>query len=237
MIHVLVADDHAIVRRGLRALFAESGDIVVDGEATSAREVREAVRARPWDVLVLDINLPDGDGLDLLKEIKRDAPTLPVLILTIFAEEQFAVRALRSGAAGYVTKESAPGELISAVRKVVGNGRYLSPNVAERLAEWVDAGSERAPHERLSSREFQVFRLLASGHPVSKIATELCLSVKTVSTYRSRIIEKTNLRTNAALTIYAMRHRLIDEGLLDLGVGSRRPPVGDPPTRKSEPLP
>lgn len=210
MIRALVADDHAVVRRGLKALLGESGDIVVEGEATSAKEVLEKVRKRPWDVVVLDINLPDRSGLDLLAELKRERPGMPVLILTISAEEQFALQALRAGAAGYVTKDSAPEELVRAVRKVVSKGRYVSSNVAERLAVWVDGSAEKLPHESLSAREFQVFRILASGRTVSSAAEELCISVKTVSTYRARVLEKMSLKTNAELTLYAVRNHLIE---------------------------
>jgi len=209
MIRALVADDHAIVRRGLVDLFGGSGDIVVGGEATNARELLELVEKAPWDVVVLDINLPDRSGLDLLADMKRLRPELPVLILTMYAEEQFAVRAMRAGAAGYVTKESAPEELIQAVRKVVNRGRYVSPELAERLAHWVDGGSEKPPHETLSTREFQIFIMLASGRTVSQAAEELCISVKTVSTYRARVLEKMNLKTNADLTLYAVRNRLV----------------------------
>ena len=210
MIRALVADDHAVVRRGLKDLLAESGDIVVQGEAGTGRELLDQLNGKPWDVVVLDINLPDRSGLDLLAEIKRLRPEIPVLILTICAEEQFAVRALRAGASGYVTKESAPEELIQAVRKVVARGRYVSPGVAERLAHWVDAGSEKPLHETLSTREFQIFRLLAAGRTVSRAAEEVCLSVKTVSTYRTRILEKMSLKTNADLTLYAVRNGLIE---------------------------
>jgi len=210
MIRALVADDHAVVRRGLKDLLGESGDIVVQGEAGTGRELLDQLSDKTWDVVVLDINLPDRSGLDVLAEVKRLHPELPVLILTICAEEQFAVRALRAGASGYVTKESAPEELIQAVRKVVAKGRYVSPGVAERLAHWVDAGSEKPLHESLSTREFQVFRLLAAGRSVSRAAEEVCLSVKTVSTYRARILEKMNLKTNADLTLYAVRNHLIE---------------------------
>lgn len=210
MIRALVADDHAVVRRGLRALLAESGDIVVEGEATNAREVLEQVRRRAWDVVLLDLNLPDRSGLDLLPELKRERPGLPVLILTISAEEQFALQALRSGAAGYVTKDGAPEELVRAVRKVVNKGRYVSPAVAERLAVWVDGSAEKLPHETLSAREFQVFRILASGRTVGAAAEELHISVKTVSTYRARILEKMGFKTNAEMTLYAVRNRLIE---------------------------
>lgn len=210
MIRALVADDHAVVRRGLKDLLRESGDIVVEGEATNAQEVLDQIRKRTWDVLVLDINLPDRSGLDLIGEVKRERPDLPILVLTIYAEEQFAVRALRSGASGYVTKESAPEELIHAVRKVVGRGRYVSPGVAERLALWVDDTANKPPHETLSEREFQIFRILASGRTVGHAAEELNISVKTVSTYRARVLEKMKLKTNAELTLYAVRNRLIE---------------------------
>jgi len=199
-----------VVRRGLKDLLGESGDIVVQGEAGSGRELLDRLHENTWDIIVLDIHLPDQNGLDLLVELKRLRPELPVLILTICAEEQFAVRALRAGASGYVTKESAPEELIQAVRKVVTRGRYVSPGVAERLAHWVDAAAEKPPHDALSAREFQIFRLLASGRSVSRAAEEVCLSVKTVSTYRTRILEKMNLKTNADLTLYAVRNRLIE---------------------------
>ena len=209
MIRALVADDHAVVRRGLKDLFGESGDIVVEGEATSGQELLDQVEQKPWDVVVLDINLPDRNGLDLLGEVKRRNPDLPVLILTMYAEEHYAVRAMRAGAAGYVTKESAPEELIQAVRKVVNRGRYVSPGLAERLAHWVDGASDKPPHERLSTREFQIFLMLASGRAVSQAADDLCLSVKTVSTYRARVLEKMDLKSNADLTLYAVRNRLV----------------------------
>jgi DNA-binding NarL/FixJ family response regulator len=210
MIRVLVADDHAVVRRGLKALLGESGDIVVEGEATTAREALDQVRRRAWDVVVLDINLPDRSGLDLLPDLKRERPNLPVLVLSISAEEQFAVQALRAGAAGYLMKDSAPDELLRAVRRVVGRGRYVSPAVAERLAVWIDGSAEKLPHETLSPREFQIFRILAAGRTVGSAAEQLCLSVKTISTYRARVLEKMNLRTNAELTLYAVRNRIVE---------------------------
>lgn len=209
MIRALIADDHAVVRRGLRQLFEESGDIVVEGEATNGREVLDRIDERPWDVVLLDINLPDRSGLDVLTDVRGRKPDLPVLLLTMYAEEQFAVRAMRAGAAGYITKETGSDELIQAVRKVANRGRYVSPELAERLAHWVDRGSEKPPHETLSSREFQVFLMLASGKTVGQAAEDLCLSVKTVSTYRTRVLEKMNLRTNADLTLYAVRNSLV----------------------------
>ena len=210
MIRALIADDHAVLRRGLADVLSEARDIVVRGEAGSCREVLAKLRQGDWDVVVLDLNFPDGNGLDLLREIKRERPKLPILILTIASEDQYAVRALRSGASGYLTKESAPEELVQAVRKVVAGGRYVSPKLAERLAVMIDRDAEQPPHDQLSEREFQVFRLLASGRAVSQVAEDLHLSVKTVSTYRARVLEKMNLSTNAELTIYAVRNHLVE---------------------------
>ncbi|HEY3155351.1 MAG TPA: response regulator transcription factor [Candidatus Eisenbacteria bacterium] len=210
MIRALIADDHAVLRRGLADVLSEERDIVVRGEAGSCREVLAKLRQGEWDVVVLDLNFPDGNGLDLLREIKRERPKLPILILTIASEDQYAVRALRSGASGYLTKESAPEELVQAVRKVVAGGRYVSPKLAERLAVMIDRDAEQPPHDQLSEREFQVFRLIASGRAVSQVAEELHLSVKTVSTYRARVLEKMNLRTNAELTVYAVRNHLVE---------------------------
>jgi len=210
VIRALIADDHAVLRRGLADVLSEDREIVVRGEAGSCREVLAKLRQGEWDVVVLDLNFPDGNGLDLLREIKRERPKLPVLILTIASEDQYAVRALRSGASGYLTKESAPEELVQAVRKVVAGGRYVSPKLAERLAVMIDRDAEQPPHDQLSEREFQVFRLLASGRAVSQVAEELHLSVKTVSTYRARVLEKMNLRTNAELTVYAVRNHLVE---------------------------
>lgn len=210
MIRVLVADDHAVVRRGLRDMLGESEDISVQGEASDAREVMELVRARDWDVLVLDLNLPDSSGLDLLQRVKEVRAKLPVLILTICSEDEFAVRALRLGASGYLTKRSAPEELVAAVIKVAGGGRYISAALAERLAFVLDGSLERPAHDRLTDREFEVFRLLTSGRTTAQTADALHLSVKTVSTYRARILEKMSMRTNAELAVYAARHNLID---------------------------
>ena len=210
MIRLLVADDHAIVRRGLRQIVAEARDLTVAGEAATAEEVLSRVGERSWDVVILDLSLPGGNGLDLLSEVKRRRPDLPVLILTVHSEEQYAVRALRAGAAGYLTKESAPEQLVEAVRKVVSVGKYVSPAVAERLAYNLGRDADQPPHETLSDREYQVLRMVASGQTVSEIAEALSLSVKTVSTYRTRILEKMGMRTNAELTHYAIKNRLVD---------------------------
>jgi DNA-binding NarL/FixJ family response regulator len=210
MIHALIADDHAVVRRGLKELLTDSGRIAVDGEAGTAREALEKVRERDWDILILDINLPDRSGLDILHDVKRERPNMPVLILTVCSEDQFAIRALRSGASGYLTKESAPAQLVDAVQRVVAGGRYISTAVAERLALHVGANGNRPPQESLSDREHQVFRMLATGKTVSQIAVDMNLSVKTISTYRGRVLDKMGMRTNAELTYYAVRNQLVE---------------------------
>ena len=188
MIRVLIADDHAVVRRGLKQILEETSDIVVSGEATNSREVLEQVSAKNWDVLVLDITMPGRSGLDILKEVKQLAPKLPVLVLSMHAEEQFASRVLKAGAAGYLPKESAPEELVKAIRKISGGGRYISSSQAEKLVYQFEPGSDKMPHETLSNREYEVLRLIASGKTITQIAENVKLSVKTISTYRTRIL-------------------------------------------------
>ncbi len=210
MIKVLIADDHPIVRQGLRQILAGTADMVVAGEAVNGQEALEQVQAGEWDVLVLDITLPDRSGFDILKEVKREQPHLPVLMLSIHAEEQFAVHLLKAGASGYLTKENAPDELVKAIRKVMDGGKYISPGLAETLAFGLDAASDQPRHETLSDREFQVMQLMASGKTPMEIAEVLSLSAKTVSTYRTRLLEKLNLKTNAELIRYAIEHGLIE---------------------------
>jgi two-component system invasion response regulator UvrY len=210
MIKVLVADDHAVVRRGIRQILAETSDILVGGEAGTGPDVLRLVRDERWDVVVLDINLQASNGLEILAEIHHDRPELPVLILTVYSEEQYAVRAVRAGAAGFLTKESAPENLIEAVRKVAGGGRYVTAALAERLATFVAAKHAGSPHERLSNREFEIMKLIASGKAVGEIARELSLSVKTVSTHRARILGKMDVKTNAELTHYAVKNKLVE---------------------------
>ena len=210
MIKVLIADDHPIVRQGLRQILAGISDMTVAGEAANAQETLAQVRAGGWDVLVLDITMPDRTGFDILKELKHAQPDLPVLVLSIHAEEQLAVRVLKAGASGYLTKENAPGELVKAIRKVVGGGRYISRGLAESLAFGLDADSTRPHHEALSDREFQVMQLMAGGKTLTEIAEELSLSTKTVSTYRTRLLEKMNLKTNADIIRYAIENGLIE---------------------------
>lgn len=210
MINVLVADDHAVVRHGLRQILAETDDVVVGGEAGTREEVLAAIREHRWSVVILDINLAGGNGLDVLAEIRRERPELRFLVLTMYSEDQYAVRAIRGGAHGFLTKESAPDRLVEAVRKIASGGRYVSAAVAERLASFVANEDRGEPHERLSNREFEVLKLIASGRTVSQIAQHLSLSVKTVSTHRARILQKMELRTNADLTSYALRNHLVE---------------------------
>jgi DNA-binding NarL/FixJ family response regulator len=210
MIKVLIADDHAVVRRGLRQILAENADILVGGEASTVPEVRQKIGAERWDVVVLDVSMPGGSGLDLIGEIRRSSPTAKILVLTVYSEDQYALRAIRSGAAGFLTKECAPENLIEAVRKVASGGRYVSPELAETLASVVAGDGGGAPHERLSDREFEVFKMLASGRTVSQVAEDLGLSVKTVSTHRTRILKKMEMGNNASLTQYAVKNRIIE---------------------------
>jgi DNA-binding NarL/FixJ family response regulator len=209
MIRVLIADDHAIVRQGLRQIVAETDDIVVAGEASNGHEVLDYTRRHPCDVVLLDIAMPGKDGLNTLKELKAEKPQLPVLILSMYPEEQYAVRLLKAGASGYLTKESAPDELVAAIRKVAKKGRYVSASLAERLAFLLDGGGEGAPHERLSDREYQVMLMMASGKTASEVAEAMCLSVKTISTYRVRALEKMGMRTNAEFAFYAIKEGLL----------------------------
>ena len=210
MIRILIADDHAIVRSGLKQIVTSAPDLEVAGEATSSQEVLALVHAQPWDLVVLDIHMPGRGGLETLKELKREFPKLPVLVLSMYPEDQYAVRALKAGAAGYLSKDSAPDELLTAIRRVLGGGKYISPAVAEQLAVAVNhTKTDKAPHELLSDREYQILCLIASGKTVSEIAAALTLSVKTVSTYRTRVLEKMQMKTNAELTHYAIRNELV----------------------------
>lgn len=210
MIKVLVADDHAIVRRGLRQILSETPDIMVGGEASTAQEVVRLLTDERWSVVVLDLSLPGSSGLELLSRIRREHANVPVLVLTVHPEDQYAVRCIKAGAAGFLTKESAPDKLIEAVRKVASGGRWVSPELAETLASVLAGESKGAPHERLSDREFEIFRMLASGKTVSQVAQELALSVKTVSTHRTRILRKMEMTNNAELTHYAVRNHLVE---------------------------
>ena len=206
---ILITDDHAVVRQGLKQILAEEFTKAQFGEATNAQEALERVWKENWDVVVLDITMPGRGGLEVLKEIKKSRPKLPVLMLSMHPEDQFAVRLLKIGASGYMTKESAPNELVGAVKKVIAGGRYVSPALAEKMASYLAIDVQTPPHERLSDREFLVLRLIASGKTPTAIAKELGLSVKTISTYRMRILEKMSMSNNAELTHYAIQNQLV----------------------------
>ena len=207
---ILLVDDHTVVRRGLKQILADEFKQAAFGEAGSAQQALDLVGKEHWDIVVLDITMPGRSGLDVMREIRNSRPRLPVLVLSIHPENQFAVRVLTLGAAGYMTKESAAEELVGAVKKVLAGGRYVSTALAERLATNLSRDRVKPPQELLSDREFQVLRLIASGKIVSQIAAELALSVKTISTYRTRILEKMGLRNNAELMHYAMQHQLVE---------------------------
>ena len=210
MIKVCVVDDHAVVREGLKRIISENPGMAVTAEAGDGHEALRVIQSEPCDVVLLDITMPNKSGLDVLKQLHLDRPKLPVLVLSMHAEDQYAVRVLRAGAAGYLTKESAPAKLVQAIRKVVRGGKYVSATLAEKLVYDLDSNSSKTPHEVLSDREYQVLCLIASGKTVTTIAEELALSVKTISTYRVRILEKLNMKNNAELTRYAIKEGLVD---------------------------
>ncbi len=209
-INILIADDHPIVREGLKQIISETSDMTVADEAGNGQETLELVRKKEYDLLLLDISMPGRSGLEILKELKSEYPKLPVLILSIYPEEQYAVRAFRAGASGYLTKASAPNELISAIKKIVSGGRYVSESLAEKLTYYLDEDSSRPPHDLLTDREYQVMLMLGSGKTVKEIAEELFLSVKTISTYRTHILEKMKMKNNAEVTLYVVKNKLID---------------------------
>jgi DNA-binding NarL/FixJ family response regulator len=208
MIRVLIADDHAIVRKGFLQIVNETPDMRVVGEASNGQEVLEKVREMDCDVLVLDISMPRFSGLESLREIRYLRPELPVLILSMHSEDQYAIRSLKAGAAGYLNKETAVDELVTAIRKVVSGGKYLSVSAAEKIALEIGNSSDKPPHERLSNREYSVLLMIGGGKSISEIADDLSLSVKTVSTYRTRILEKMSMNTNADLIRYVIENDL-----------------------------
>ncbi|MCG3199807.1 MAG: Response regulator UvrY [bacterium] len=214
-IKILIADDHAVVRAGLRQILSDYPEIIIGGEACNAAEVLEKVSSERWDVILLDLSMPGRSGLEILRELRSHANRSTILVLSIHPEDQYAIQALKLGAAGYLTKESTPDELIDAIRKVVTGGKYVTQGLAEKLAFNLEEDSDTPPHARLSGREYEVFRMIAAGKGVSAIAVELSLSVKTVSTYRARILAKMRMRTNAELTFYAVKNGLVDGPLLN----------------------
>lgn len=209
MVSVLIADDHAVVRSGLKQILSDSLQEVAFGEAGTGQEVIREVRKGGWSVVLLDINMPGKSGLEILRQLKDEYPHLPVLILSMHPEDQFAVRMLRAGASGYLTKETAPDELVKAVNKVLRGGRYVSATLAEKLAEDLQTGAQGPLHQSLSDREYQVLCLIASGKTVGEISDLFSLSVKTISTYRARVLQKMNMKTNAELTHYAIQNQLV----------------------------
>jgi DNA-binding NarL/FixJ family response regulator len=208
--HILIADDHAVVRRGLKDILTDALPGARFSEAGCGSEVLSLLAASQVGVLVLDINMPGRSGLDILREIKSNYPRLPVIILSVHSEDEYAMRCLRAGAAAYITKDSAPEELAQAIKKILGGGRYVSPRLADKLVSWLDQSTDTPPHESLSDREHEVMRKIASGVPLTEIADQLDVSVKTISTYRARILEKMNMKSNAEITRYAMTHQLIE---------------------------
>lgn len=210
VIKLLIADDHPVVREGLRSIVAEHQEISVVAEAGTGEELLDRLERTPIDVVLLDISMPGPGFLDLLHRLKTDHPRVRIVVLSIHPEEQYAIRAFKAGAVGYLTKDLSPGELVEAILKVHGGGKYVSPSLAQRLADELGDGFRVAPHNRLSNREYDVLRLLGAGHSVKAIAHDLRLSPKTVSTYRTRILEKMTLKTNADVIRYVRQHGLTD---------------------------
>ncbi|MGH8599182.1 MAG: response regulator [Burkholderiales bacterium] len=212
MIEVLIADDHTIFRDGLRQLLSEEKDIAVQGEAVDGEDALRKIRSRHWDVLVLDMSMPGRNGIALIRQLRSVKPKLPILILSMHTQHQYAVQALKAGASGYVTKNSPSAQLVDGIRKVARGGMFVSEAVAERLAMQLRRPEDQAPHMLLTGREFQVFHMLIVGRKVSEIAGTLALSVKTVSTHKTKVLEKLNASSTAGLVYYAMKHRLIEAG-------------------------
>ena len=210
MMRVLIVDDHEILRRGLKGIFADTFPGMIIGEASNSREAMELILTQEWGIILLDINIPGQSGLAVLEEMKRLRPHTPVLVLTAFSEEEFAIRSLTLGASGFLNKSQTSVEVMAAVKKVLAGGKYVSATLAERLASTLWSDVRHAPHEALSSRELQVLQMIAKGKTIKEIAAELGLSEKTVGTYRIRISKKMSLATNVALTRYALKHRLVD---------------------------
>lgn len=209
-IKILIADDHAIVREGLKQILADSGGIVVAGDAENGNDAIKLARTIEADVLLLDISMPDKSGIEVLKQVKKETPKLTVLMLSMHREDQYAIRSLKAGAAGYLNKQSAPAELVDAIRQVAAGRKYISPALAQELANQIGDDRNVPPHETLSDREYQTLIMIASGKTVSDIALELSLSVKTISMYRTRLLQKMKLRHNAELTHYAIKNHLVE---------------------------
>ncbi len=210
MIRIVIADDHEIVRAGLKQIISDDTDMEIAGESNNGENLIELIKKYDYDVVLLDLKMSGISGIEVIKHIKAIKPDLPIIVLSMHAEDQYAVRTIKAGASGYITKETAAENLINAVRKVVSGGKYISPTLAETLADSIAGGGMDLPHEKLTDREFQVLCMIASGKTVSDIGSELFLSVKTISTYRQRILEKMNLKNNSELTHYAIKNNLLD---------------------------
>lgn len=210
MIRILIADDHAVVRKGLKQILSETPDMFVAAEASNGQEVLNKLSENNYDVVLLDISMPGRNGLDILRQLKSERPKLPVLMLSVYPEKQYAKRALKAGASGYLTKESAPAELIAAIRKVIQGRKYVTSTLAEMLAFDLENGVEKPSHEILSDREYQVMCMIASGKTIKEIANELSLAIPTITTYRNRILEKMRLKNNAEIIYYAVKQGLVD---------------------------
>jgi len=209
MIRILIADDHTVVRKGLRQILVEEFTDAHIEDVADAEELIKKVIKEKWDMVISDLTMPGKSGLDVLQYVKQNLPSLPVLILSIHPEEQYAIRVLKAGAAGYLSKDTAPDELVTAVKRVLQGKKYITMSIAEKIADNFDRGTEKKPHELLSDREFNVFKMIAAGKAVSEIAESLSLSVTTVSTYRARIMTKMNMKSNANLTLYAIENNLL----------------------------
>ena len=209
-IHVLIADDHAIVRQGLKQILSETDDLVVTGEADDGADALQLARQQPWDVFLLDVSMPNRNGIDTLKQLKKEFPRLPILMLSMHPEEQYAVRALKAGAAGYLTKQSAPEQLVTAIRQVAGGKKYVSTAVAQQLIEALSDDTDKLPHERITDREYQVLVMISTGNTLTQIAENLNLGVATVSTYRARLLEKMGLKSTAEIIHYGLENGLVD---------------------------
>ena len=207
---IIIADDHEIVRAGLKQIITVDPDLSVEGEAGNGQELLENLRRKKYDVVLLDMKMPGRSGLEILKQLKLEHPALPVLVLSMHSEDQYAIRTIKAGASGYITKETAPEKLIDAIRKVCSGGKYISPTLAEKLADSITDSRNRPLHEYLTDREFQVLCMIASGKTITNIGNELFLSVKTISTYRQRILQKMNMKNNAQLTHYVISNNLIE---------------------------
>lgn len=208
-IHVLIADDHAIVRQGLKQILSETSDLIIAGEAEDGSDAIRLARSKQWDVFLLDVSMPSRNGIDTLKQLRKEFPRQPVLILSMHSEEQYAVRAIKSGAAGYLTKQSAPELLVTAIRQVASGKKFISPTLAEQLAAAISDDGDKLPHEKVTDREYQVLVRIASGKTLTQIADELNLSVKTVSEYRKRLLDKMRLETTAELIRYGIEYGLV----------------------------